>query len=165
MIIRSQADISKASDADLHETYQALTGKRCKPFPNRDVAETKVAMAILSAVNASGHLGTPKGTPAKCLTHEERLAKAAEKGLPNEDDLAERRPPEPGPKRPRRALPGRLVATGQGTSRLQPGSSRAAILAFIAEEPRTFEEVLEKFPDDARGGVFKLMEKGHVKED
>jgi hypothetical protein len=81
-IIRSQDQVQQASMNSLVITYNALTGKNIKKFENRSIAETRVAMAIMSAKDAHGHLGLNKGEEAKVLTLKEREELAASKGKP-----------------------------------------------------------------------------------
>lgn len=93
-IIRKQNDIAAASNADLVETFNELTGKSIKKFESRAIAEVRVANAILSAQNAAGHVGVPKGTDPEAKTVAEleaaattrRSAKPADDNETKEDD-------------------------------------------------------------------------------
>lgn len=64
-IITTQAQISEASNADLLETYNALTGKAVKKFSSRAAAESQVSNAILGALDKAGHAGVAKGEEPK----------------------------------------------------------------------------------------------------
>jgi hypothetical protein len=181
-IIRSQAEIEKASSAVLVNTYNALTGKNIKKFENRAIAETKVTQAIMSAQDQAGHLGVPKGQEAQVLTHEEREKIAASKGIATGESESEassgngvapaaakpaKEPKEPKVKRERaKKVISRVVATGAGKSRPQIDSVRGQVLATIQASPGgaiDFADLEKKFGDKARGCVMKLLEKEHIK--
>jgi hypothetical protein len=175
-IIRSQTQVSGAAMNVLVDTYNALTGKSIKKFENRAIAEQRVTMAIMSAVNESGHLGVPKGQAPQCLTAEERAAKAAAKGEPEVSPAAvevpKAAPAAPAkagkakPGKPRRVI-NKLRATGTGKSKPQVDSVRGLVLKYVQSAPdqtATLAQLEAKFGEAARGCVLKLIEKDHLVE-
>lgn len=186
-IIRSQAQIADATMAQLVATYNALTGKSIKKFELRSIAEARVRMAIMSAEDAAGHAGVPKGTKPVAATKDELHAKG-------------RTPPvesiEPAPQAPTTPLRAKLQAaidaqpkivprtkkadtpkeqhvarriimrvraTFAGTSKCNAGSIRASVLAKIQEGTTISVAELDKhFGHSTRGYLQKLLEKSHI---
>lgn len=176
-IIRSQAEVNGAPMNVLVNTYNALTGNSIKKFENRAVAESRVANAIMSAQDAAGHLGVPKGMAAPCLTVEERAAKAAANGTngskpADAEKTPENVPIQPAAKKakakptgkPRKVIDS-VRATNAGTSKPQADSVRGKVLKFIQDAPgktASMAELEAKFGEAARGCVMKLLEKNHL---
>lgn len=59
-----------------------------------------------------------------------------------------------------------VVATGEGTSKLQEASSRAKILAFINKHPKgtqvSIEAISKHMGIDARGPLKKMLDRNHI---
>jgi len=184
-IIRTQSQIADASTADLIETYNALTGKSISRFSSRGAGESQVANAIMAAQDHAGHLGVPKGAAPVAITVAEATAKAAEAN----EALAPAVPPQslraklalaagdasphtPKPKSDRPKTNGAartkleaVVPTGGGKFRLQAGSLRGQIMAFVESsegKPVQMEAIVAKFEERARGAVRLLMDRGHL---
>ena len=65
----------------------------------------------------------------------------------------------------KRLLINKVRATFAGTSKLQAGSTRAAVLKFVQDAPdyaATVQRLEEHFQTPVRGYLQKLIEKGHL---
>lgn len=180
-IIRTQEAIATATTAQLVETYNALAGKEIKKFETRAIAEARVRMAILSAQDAAGHAGVPKGSKPQAATTQELAAKAA---YPDGSmraklhaEIEKQAPITPRPKKadmpenqqhtPRVVIT-HVRATLAGTSKCNAGSIRAAVLAHVqacTAQPNTSVSVADldaHFGHSTRGYLQKLLEKNHI---
>ena len=181
-IIRTQQEIAAATTADLVETYNALAGKSIKKFENRAIAEARVRMAILSAEDAAGKAGVPKGAKPRAATKAELATK--DKPTPMSSMAATLTNPYPSgslsaklrdkanaslPIGERKASPRvkftHVAPTFAGESKPNPNSDRARVLAYIQQHKDGISvEALEKhFNMPCRGFLQKLAEKNHIK--
>lgn len=186
-IIRTPDKIAGATLECLLLSYNELTGRPIKMFPDRATAERRLEMAMLGAVDATAHAGVPRGT----TTIVPKTAKELGQPLPAADEESEEAQPRdckpdwdgmvkklsdgeiakdmvtPTAKPSKaRAKFTKVRALTTGTSRLQAASVRSAVFAAIqaAGEPGVTMEALDKkFPPTARGHVQKLLASGHVK--
>lgn len=180
-IIRTQEAIATATAAQLVATYNALAGKEIKKFETRAIAEARVRMAILSAQDAAGHAGVPKGSKPEAATTQELAAKAAypygSMRAKLHAEIEKQAPITPRPKKAdmptdKQSAPRTTImhvrATLAGTSKCQTGSIRAAVLAYVQERtqrPDTTVSVAEldaHFGHSTRGYLQKLLEKNHI---
>lgn len=171
-LIRTQAEAQVASGAALDAALMAYAGE-ARPAGATDAAmRVRVCMALLSAQDAAGRLGVPKGTRPHPLTIEERksIMARANKAYPAGTIAAElkaARRPRPADDQvapPPRAKIHRVRATGAGTSKLQSGSARAAILSHIPSSATgiTVEALDEATGMNTRPHLQKLLERGHI---
>ncbi len=176
-ILRSAKDISAATTADLVETYNAMTGASIKKFENRAIAERRVEMALLAATDRAGHAGVqPNTTPTpKTMQELPHPYPAGSLRAQLSEEIAAQKPVVARPKASELAAAGapaapRAVitavrATFTGTSRCQPNSIRANVLAAIQSAPDhtiTIADLDKHFGHPTRGYVQKLLEKAHL---
>lgn len=178
-ILRSAKDISAATTADLVETYNAMTGASIKKFENRAIAERRVEMALLAATDRAGHAGVqPNTTPTpKTMQELPHPYPAGSLRAQLSEEIAAQKPVVARPKASELAAAGapaapRAVitavrATFTGTSRCQPNSIRANVLAAIQSAPApahtiTIADLDKHFGRPTRGYVQKLLEKAHL---
>lgn len=181
-ILRKQSDIPGAAMADLVETYNAMSAKPVKKFVDRGTAEARVANAMLSAANADGATGIPKGSKPQPKTTAELADKVASKGL--RATLAEKAgdaPPNPpraksqpkGEASERSPKVARVEPTGEGRSKMRDDSARNIVfMAIVAahkanrKKPVDLDAFAEAQPELAtglRGHVLKLIYEGHLR--
>ncbi len=189
-IIRDRALVATASTADLISTYNALTGSDLQRFSSRTVAERRTEMAIMSAENASGHRGVPKGTTpvAQTVAELEQASPETPEADPNvnpftpgtmahqlwvatkawkENSEPRKQRPAKAPSRPRESRQMTLIvkATRSGISKVQVDSVRGQVLAYIQEAPDgicTIAELNAHFKVPVLGYVHKLVQKNHL---
>lgn len=173
-ILRNQSEIAAADAATLLATYNALTGKSIKKFSSRAAAERQVEMAMLSAQDADAHTGVPKGAAPRVITAQEAAAKVVfvPGSLADQLDKATHHvaPIVPRAKKPAAAPAARktlmhVLATGAGTSKVQPTSTRGEVLGFVAAAPGGWTSVAAldaKFNCNTKGYLQKLIENNHL---
>ena len=178
-IIRDRAALSTASLDDLNHTYRALKGDPgFKGFSTRAAAEVQVGMAIMSAQDAAGHAGIPKGSQPPVLTAAELAAKTnpyKEGTLSHKlhEEIATQQPIVPRPKaedkpvseRSKRLVINRVMATLAGDSKPQTGSVRNQVLIYIQQcenHTCTVADLEAHFQHPVRGYLQKLIEKNHL---
>jgi len=178
-IIRDRSAVSSASLDDLNHTYRELKGEpNFKGFATRAAAEVQVGMAIMSAQDAAGHAGVPKGTKPPVLTAQELATKTnpyKEGTLSHKlhEEISGQQPIDPRPKaaekpateRAKRLVIKRVMATLAGDSKPQVGSVRNQVLIFIQQcenHTCTVEELEAHFQRPVRGYLQKLIEKNHL---
>lgn len=190
-ILTKQEQIAEASTTDLVETYNALTGKAIKKFENREIAMRRCEMAMLSAKDADGHTGVPKGSDTQVRTRAEIVDKAESKGVPVPPALDEeevkfepgsladqlskaakaakpitpREKVKPAAGAPKKEAPYAVQATYKGTSTPQAGSVRNNVLLKVQASKHcaiTIADLDKHFEQPTRGYVQKLIEKNHL---
>lgn len=163
---------------DLVHTYNELRGEELTAanFPSIEVARNRVRMAILAAENESGKAGVAPNTRPAAKTVKELGFNPYKEGTMSHDLYAAVHAQQPITPRPKKAeLPpeqqvarvaiDRVRATFAGTSRVQAGSVRGAVLKFIQDAPdhtRSVQELEEHFQQPVRGFLQKLLEKNHI---
>lgn len=175
-LIRTQSAVEDATMADLVHTWNALRGEALTSFPSLPIARTRVRMAILAAENESGKAGVPKGAAPVAKTVAELGKNPYAEGTMSHDLYAEIAAQQPITPRPKKAeLPpeqqvarvtlDRVRAVPGGSSRVQEGSMRGAVLRAVRAAPGGVITVLaleELLKQPVRGHLQKLIEKGHV---
>lgn len=184
-IIRTPDKIAGATLECLLLSYNELTGRPIKMFPDRATAERRLEMAMLGAVDATAHAGVPKGTTviipktAKELGQPLPLSEEEEEPQPREckpdwdgmvkklsdGEIAKDMAPPAAKPTKARAKFAKVRALTTGTSRLQAASVRNSVFQAIkaAGEPGiTLDALDKKFPPTARGHIQKLLASGHV---
>lgn len=175
-LIRTQSAVEDATMADLVHTWNALRGEALTSFPSLPIARTRVRMAILAAQNESGHAGVGKGAAPVAKTVAELGKNPYAEGTMSHDlyeEIAAQKPIVPRPKKaelppeqqvPRQTLD-RVRAVPGGTSKVQEGSMRGAVLRAVRSAPGGVTTVLaleELLKQPVRGHLQKLIEKGHI---
>lgn len=177
-IIRDRSAVAGATLEDLNHTYRALKGDPgFKGFSTRAAAEVQVGMAIMSAQDAAGHAGIPKGAQPPVLTAAELAAKTNnpyKEGTMSHKlhaAIQQQQPIEPRPKASpttpaaKRTIINRVMATLAGDSKPQVGSVRNQVLVFIQQCENhccTVAELEAHFQRPVRGYLQKLIEKNHL---
>lgn len=175
-VLRTQSAADSATMAELVHTWNELRGEALTTFPSIEIARTRVRMAILAAQNESGKAGVPKGSAPVAKTVAELGHNPYAEGTISHrlhDEIAAQRPITPRPKkedlppeeRRARLVLERVRATGAGTSRVQSGSIRGAVLKFIQDAPGgscSVEDLERHFQQPVRGYLQKLLEKNHI---
>lgn len=175
-VIRNQSEVDSATHADLVHTWNELRGESIVAFPSLAIARTQVRMAILAAENEAGKAGVPKGTAPVAKTVAELGRNPYAEGTMSHalhEEIARQAPIAPRPKKaelpPEQQAPrvtlDRVRATNAGTSRVQEGSVRGAVLRAVRAAPGGVITVLaleELLKQPVRGHLQKLIEKGHV---
>lgn len=192
-VCRTQDELLDATDADLVETYNALTGKSVLDFASREVAQAQCSMAILAAQDAAAHRGVPKGTRTPPTATVEELggtSAAQQLELPIGAATLNPHPPEsksarlweaakeqtpiaPRPRAEKRAAPSeprkraaKFQATGAGVTKLNPASLRCGALRWIEKQPDqtvTMDALRKEFGAAASGYVNKLLGGQHIR--
>jgi len=177
-IIRDRDAVKGATLEDLNATYRALKNDPgFKGFQSRAAAEVQVGMAIMSAQDAVGRAGVPKGVQPVALTPSEiknnNPYKEGTMSHSLHDAVTAQQPIEPRPKvseqpkgeRRKRVIIHKVVATNAGESRPQAGSIRNQVLLYVQNAPNqtcTVAELEEHFQQNVRGYLQKLVEKNHL---
>lgn len=172
-LIRTQAEAQVASAHELDAALAAYTGERRRPGECDAVMRVRVCMALLSAEDAHGHLGVSKGTlrpQPLTITERNDIMDKARTNYPEGTVAAElkkqrRAEPTEDQKAPApRAKIEKVRATGEGTSKLQSTSVRAAILSHIpsTEAGITVEALDAICGRNTRPHLQKLLEKNHI---
>lgn len=183
-VVRNQRDLASADDAALRETIVQLTGSAAPPGASRGALLVAASNAILSAQNAAGHLGVPRGTAPRTLTIQERIAVARAGGLElpmraalaTEIATSEPHRPKLVPAverrrgRPRGTARTHVRAPSDAAPRanLQPGSVRAAVYAAVAAAPErraAVADLQERFGNAVLGHIRKLLASEHLSDD
>jgi hypothetical protein len=189
-VITSQDKIAEAPTSALVATYNWLTGKTISRFSSRGAGEAQVANAILAAADRAAHKGVPKGkkgevaagalgngktngaapvsvAPAPAVDEPTTPAPAPGAFAQIDKALNGKHIPVKQPKKgraPRRQGVTTVRVTGSGWSRPQEGSTRSAVLKWVAGRPNktaTIEEIEKHFKHPCRGYVQKLIEVEH----
>lgn len=172
-IVRSRAQVASASLETLNASFRALRGDPDHPgFTSIDAARTAVQNAIMAAEDVVAHAGLPRGAAPVAKTVGELGYNPYAPGTMSYDLYAavaarqpiQRRAPAAG------APAGRMTiccvrATGAGSSKVQSGSVRAAVLARVQASPNataTVAELEQHFGHPVRGYLQKLIEKNHL---
>jgi hypothetical protein len=177
-LIRDRNATMTASLEDLNYTYRELRGEKNHPgFKDRAAAQVQVQMAIMAAEGVVGRMGVPQNTapvaktvkelgfnPYKEGTMSYELYEAVHKQEPIVPRIkaSEATPDKPAPKR---LVINKVKATFAGTSKMQSGSVRAAVLKFVQESPdntATVEAIDAAIGQPCRGHLQKLLEKNHI---
>lgn len=173
-IIRSRDQVYSAPIEVLTASYRELRGEPEHPgFGNIDAARVAVSNAILAAEDVVAHAGVPRGVAPVAKTVRELGYNPYAPGTMSHElysKIAEQQPIERRAPADAAAAPGRVTiqrvrATGAGTSKVQPGSVRAAVLARVQASPRqtaTVAELEKHFGHPVRGYLQKLIEKQHL---
>lgn len=167
MIIANPMALRDATDADLLQTYNKLTGNKLKKFSSRAVGERLVEMALLAAKDRAGHKGVPRGAEPDPLDgcveedcdHPVGVCSCMAAVLTKTPVVA--KPP---------VLPcaGAILsvkATFAGTSQPRAGSQRSAVLAAIQKAPNATITMLALeavVGFSCRGHAQKLLAKQHI---
>jgi hypothetical protein len=83
-IIRDRSKLAEASNADLLETYNAMTGKSIAKFASRAAGETQTSNAIMLGEDRAGKLGVKKGKKPVAMTVAEEQEALKARGLSSE---------------------------------------------------------------------------------
>lgn len=170
-LIRNLADLPSASRAELEAVIREFAGGRAEPRESDDALRVRASMALLSATDATGHLGVNKGERPLPHTLKELSIMAKKKQSDHPDgtvaaELSAKRTKKPitPPTPVARKRMVRVRATGTGTSKLQEGSIRAAVLAKVPSRKSGIlvEELDAECGVMTRPHLLKLLEKGHV---
>ncbi len=190
-ILRRAADIPSATTADLVATYNAYSATPVKRFENRAVAERRVEMALLAAIDRTGHAGVPANTTVVVPKTNDEMAPASPKPEPPQPN-----PPAPTSKRAKLAAemallppiiprPKAIPAPGstarpaftefwlapQGRTKLQSGSDRAVVYntakALVEEDLSRrvgFEALCEAFGFGEDDKLARTKLRGHLQK-
>lgn len=174
-ILRTPDQIADAPTSDLLETYNAMLGKDVKKFSSRAAAERLTEMAMLSAQDATGHLGVPPNTKRVTpKTAKERGEKPEAEPAPMFKQLIEagkNAAPPPAPRTPRTTIELVALAPGEPTASLRPNSERSAVyieVQRIAAKGKpvavaALEEALRStVAGSIRGHLQKLLASSHI---
>lgn len=147
-VITDQMTLHDASDASLIATIAAFgTTRDLSPAAPRAVLERRAAHAIMMGEEARNHRGHPKGAPLPDLSFVGLVRNLCEVTS-------------------KRCTPANtLRSTGAGTSNMQPGSERNAVLTWIAAQPgstATLDSVDRHFNKPCRGHIQKLLATLHL---
>lgn len=186
MLIRTQDAVwaPGVSDADLLETYRAMTGDATfVAFDPPESARPRTAMAILAAEHAAGRAGVSKHAQPEPLTAAELRARMQEKVAAEnsaldgsrkqkrannfmEQDMARKKPAGADPsQRGRPTHPDfKVRATGAGKTKVRAESARGKLLAHIAasKKPTAVSDLDAAFERKTLGDVRVLIQLGHL---
>lgn len=171
MIARTQRELWGAPRPFLEATFRAYAGREPPAEISDEALRTRCVMLLLSAEYAAGHLGVPRGARPRPLTLTERGTKMIhDENFPAGTLAAElqaaapARPAEPKKRGPRLKI-NRVRARTDGTSRLQPASTRHAIFTRVAAAGAagiTVEALDAAMGLATRPHLQKLLEKNHI---
>lgn len=181
-LITNQNDIADATTEDLVHTYNELEGKSIKKFESREVAERRVANAILAATDRAGHRGvkvgetpkvangkastkTPKQTSGGSSEQTDALGKDADKKGSNvlQTDAVAKTPKEKAQKhtvkgaKQAQVEPGRKnkVSTKVQAKKAPTGSKVASVKVMYATDLATSQSGIR--PDSFRGQILQTV--------
>lgn len=171
MIARTQSELWGAPRPFLEAAFRAYAG--CEPPAeiSDDALRNRCVMLLLSAENAAGHLGVPRGGRPRPLTLSERgITMIKDENFPagtlaaDLQAAAPAQPAEPKKRGPRVKI-NRVRARTDGTSRLQPASTRHAVFTQVAAAGAagiTVEALDAAMGFATRPHLQKLLEKDHI---
>lgn len=175
-VIRTQAEIPGASDADLRETIEALSGERPAAGASRAKLESSTVSAIMSAQDADAKSGVPKGAKGEAKTKAELAKKArkspdaaAPKSTPKASKPKAEKAEGTAGKRGRAPVFTHVTTKGcEGRSKVRADSVRGQVLAHVTayvnryDKPLDVLKIDEKFGVPTRGFLAKLIEHNHI---
>ena len=80
-VIRDRNALVDASASDLLETYEAMTGAPAPANVSVEGLRNMTSMAVLSNIDAAGHLGVQRGAKADPMTHHELESRRRARGV------------------------------------------------------------------------------------
>lgn len=80
-VIRDRQKLIDASESDLRETFEAMSGAPAAAQASVGALHVMTSMAVLSNINAAGHLGVARGEAVPTLTHQELEARRKSRGV------------------------------------------------------------------------------------
>jgi hypothetical protein len=172
VLILEQAHIPDASLQSLKHSFSELTGQSPDPLWSVTVLRHKVSMAILSGIDARGHMGVKQGQKIIAATHSEvinwapmvmQIMKATE----HQRELAAPKPqkPERGAATPREPRGSNRFEVMQSSASMQPGSTRTKVYNALKEMgSATIPELDDKVGFSTRAIMHALRKLKHVKE-
>lgn len=188
-ILRDRAACAAASDADLLETYRAMTGKLDHPgFSCREALELQASHAILAGQYAAEQLGVPKdmaATEVSPLTLAEVTARVTQRSdsrygaravaveqqrtgtIDMTETKATKAPKAEGTKPGRKTGNPTFKLTGHGTTSVRASSARGQLMAHIETLPNkkaTLDELNAKFERNTLGDCRVLVRLCHLEE-
>lgn len=157
VVITSQQEIADAPTEVLIATIFALTGTNPTPDASRAIIERRVAHEIMVAEDARNHRGVPKWGPPPDISFTGLIENLCKVNATHDAMTGRSVAPRP-------AVVGYRV-TGKGTSKVQVGSVRGAVLRWFTEQPNgtaTQAAADAHFQHPCNGHIQKLLAASHL---
>lgn len=157
VVITEQSEIANAPTEVLIATIFALTGTEPTPDASRAIVERRAAHEIMVAEDARNHRGVPKWGPPPDISFSGLVDNLCKANATHDAMTGRTLAPQP-------TVVG-YRATGKGTSKVQAGSVRGAVLRWITAQPdstATLAQAEAHFKHPCNGHIQKLLAASHL---